>query len=99
VSINQQLRAARKRARLTQAELAKLIGVSLTRYQRLETGRRMPHHRADPLPTDDELTQLCIALGCRPEAIGYEYVDVPTVRRCVPGYAQGANQSAHRSEP
>ncbi|NVJ27614.1 helix-turn-helix transcriptional regulator [Myxococcus sp. AM011] len=59
-------RAARLRARLTQAEVANLTAISVTVYNRLERGRMQPS-----VPT---LHRLCAVLGVSPnELLGYPH--------------------------
>ncbi|NNC19521.1 helix-turn-helix transcriptional regulator [Corallococcus exiguus] len=70
--IGETLRAARLRAGLKQAEVAKVVAISRNAYSRLERGLM--------LPSVATLYRLCVALGATPnELLGYPTLLSPDI--------------------
>lgn len=87
VAVGRRIRAMRRGAGLTQAELAERVGISASFLGHVERGTRVL--------SVETLVALCQALGVTPnELLGLEYASMsaqlpPHVTVCVPSFLQG----------
>ena len=79
-SLGERIKAARKAAKLTQAELAEKLGIRNTTISNWEKGISRPD--------TDQLERLCWELGVQPNYFFFDQLadTVDTVMRAMPGY-------------